>query len=158
VQSDIKVQNIKLTKALDLRRLFKRAVEEDFSYFPDEYQQQVLRENNLPRLAFAAVRPARLMLGACRQNRLIGYIIAGVNGNQTGKIYWLYVSPEGRGQQLGRQLLEKMLELLRRRGMMRVSLVTHNYDQYYAKLGFQRDRVDFLYGVEMKAMSYQWAK
>ncbi len=150
------IRDIRPAETPRLRRLFTRAVAEDFNYFPEAYRRQVLRDNNLPRLMVAAIRPARILLGSWWDDNLIGYSIAGINGNDTGKIYWLYVAPEGRGQNLGRSLLERSLQVMRRRGMNRVSLVTHNYGDYYTKFGFQTEKRQQLYGVPMNIMSYQW--
>lgn len=158
MKRDTLIQDIKPQQIGQLRRLFQRAVKEDFNYFPTTYQKQVLEDNNWPHLVIAALKPSRIMLGAYHAGQMIGYLIAGINGDDRGKIYWLYVSPEGRGQKLGQALLEHSLEQMRRRGMRRVSLVTHNYANYYAKLGFSPDKAEELYGVDMKVMSYQWAK
>lgn len=95
-------------------------------------------------------------LGAKTGNQLVGYIIAGINGNESGKIYWLYVAPEGRGNNIGKILLEQSIERMKQHGMRRVSLVTHNFGDYYAKLGFQIEKREKLYGVGMNVMSYQW--
>jgi len=150
------IDTIKPKHTAELRRLFKRAVAEDFNYFPAEYQQKVLRDNNLPRLFVATLRPSRILLGARKGNQMIGYVIAGINGNDTGKIYWLYVSPEGRGLNLGQGLLKRALKEMRARGMQRASLVTHDYADYYKKFGFTLDKAEELYGVNMKVMSYVW--
>ena len=150
------IDDIKPKHTPELRRLFKRAVAEDFSYFPAQYQHKVLRDNNLPRLFVASIRPSRILLGARKGDQLIGYVIAGVNGDDTGKIYWLYVSPEGRGMNLGASLLKRALKEMRGRGMNRASLVTHDYADYYKKFGFTLDKAQKLYGVDMKVMSYTW--
>jgi ribosomal protein S18 acetylase RimI-like enzyme len=157
VKTDTHIDTITAPKAPQLRRLFHRAVIEDFSYFPRQYQMQVLRENSLPRLMVATLRPARIMLGAWQDSRMLGYILGTTNGNASGKIYWLYVSPESRGQQLGQRLLDRLIEVMQQRQMERVKLVTHDYDGYYSKYGFQTERVDNVYGVDVKVMSYEWA-
>lgn len=158
VQTNTRIDSISAPKAPQLHRLFQKAVAEDFSYFPTEYQKQVLRENNLPRLAIAAFRPSRIMYGAWQNNRLMGYILGATNGNSSGKIYWLYVSPESRGQKLGQQLLDRLVTTMQLLGMDRVKLVTHDYDEYYSKYGFKVDKEDQVYGVDVKVMSYVWAK
>lgn len=156
MKADTIIRDIAPPQAPALRRLFQRAVAQDFSYFPEAYQSQVLRDNSLPHLLVASLRPNRILLGARTAKELIGYVIAGTNGNDTGKIYWLYVAPEGRGQSLGRLLLVRSLEKMHQRGMRRVSLVTHNYDDYYTRFGFKVEKRQQLYGVPMNVMSYQW--
>ncbi len=156
MKSDIRIDTIKPAQAVKLRRLFKRAVAEDFNYFPETYRRRVLADNNLPRLAWGAVRPSRILLGAQQTNSLVGYAITGVNSDRTAKLYWLYVSPEARSQRLGSQLLDRLLVILPERGIQRMSLVTHNYQDYYSKYGFRLEGHDQLYGVDMKVMSYTW--
>jgi ribosomal protein S18 acetylase RimI-like enzyme len=96
------------------------------------------------------------LLGAQQTNSLQGYAITGINNDETAKIYWLYVSPEARGQKLGGLLLDRLMVILPERGVRRVSLVTHNYQDYYSKYGFMLEGSDQLYGVDMKVMSYSW--
>lgn len=156
MKPDTLIHDIRPKHTLELRRLFVRAVDEDFSYFPDEYRGKVLSDNNLPRLVVASLRPSRILVGARQAGRMIGYVIAGINGDESGKIYWLYVSPEGRGLNLGQSLLRRSMRQMHERGMRRVSLVTHDYTDYYKKFGFSLDKAQQLYGVDMKVMSYTW--
>ncbi len=156
--TDIDIADIKPAQVVTLRRLFKRAVAEDFSYFPRTYQWKVLADNNLLRLGVAAVKSNRIVSGAWFNNDLIGYSLGGTNPSGCGKLYWLYVSPEGRSLGVGTALLQQVVERMKQRNMDRLSLVTHNYEDYYLKHGFQVDKTDRLYGVDMKVMSTSWAK
>ena len=158
VKTTVIIKEIKVGQVADLRKLFRRAVAEDFSYFPKSYQWRVLADNNLARLAVAAVRSNRIVLGAWNGSHLIGYAIAGTNRNGTGKLYWLYVAPESRGEGVGGQLLDDLIGQMKHHNMERLSLVTHDYDPYYAKRGFTLDKSQQLYGVSMRVMSYQWPK
>ncbi|HSX14695.1 MAG TPA: GNAT family N-acetyltransferase [Candidatus Saccharimonadales bacterium] len=158
MKTDTHIASINPGQVSQLHRLFQSAVASDFSYFPGPYRAQVLRENSLIRLLVAAFRPSRILLGAWRNGELVGYIIGVTNGNASAKIYWLYVRPDARGAKLGTKLLDSFVEVVRSRGMERISLVTHNYEDYYRKYGFKLEGTDKLYGVDMKIMSYQWAK
>ena len=158
VKTDTTIHEVKVGQVADLRKLFRQAVVEDFSYFPKTYQWRVLADNNLARLAIGVIKPNRVLLGAWRDDRLIGYAIAGTNRNGCGKLYWLYVAPDSRGQGVGGQLLDRLIAIMKQRGMQRLSLVTHNFDPYYAKRGFKLDKSQQLYGVPMRVMSYQWPK
>lgn len=158
VKTQTTIQEIKVNQAAELRRLFRRAVAEDFSYFPKSYRWRVLADNNLLRLAIAAMKPNRILLGAWHDGKLTGYAIAGTNRGGMGKLYWLYVAPEFRRHGVGGQLLDQLEQMMHHRGMRQVGLVTHNYDPYYAKRGFKLQKSQQLYGVAMRVMSYTWPK
>lgn len=126
-----------------LRRLFRSAVKNDFGYFPETYQAQVLRQNTMPRLAVASLHPRRTVLVA-RSEKLIGFLIGSLPPDGAAHIYWLFVDPAARGQRLGSGLLEAGLHELKRGGASEVSLVTHRYREFYERAGFRFERVQLL--------------
>lgn len=154
----VTIHRLSLGDAPALRRLFRGAVATDFAYFPGSYRRQVLRQNDLSRLAVATLRSDRLLFGARAGERLVGYAIGRSNKDSTGKIYWLYVDPEQRSSGVGSGLLGAILAEFERRGSKQVSLVTYQHDDYYRRKGFKLLKNDRVYGVPMKVMVYQWAK
>lgn len=145
---------VKLHEAPQLRKVFKHAVATNFNYFPKTYQQQVLKDNSLLRLGMGAVRPSRVLIVARDGSKIIGYIIAAATPNGSGQIYWLYVDPNYRGENLGLGLLSKALRQLEQLGSDKVYLATHDHRPYYARQGFKHLRTDDTFGVKMDIMSY----
>jgi len=134
-----------------LARLFRAAVAQHFSYFPASYQRQIVRENNLRRLLQASFDNRRAVYVAVRHRQLVGYIIAG-QGNGEGHVYWLFVSPDARGEDLGARLLECALDQLRRQGTTVVVLNTHDHEGYYLGQGFVSDKTWDFNGVPVTHM------
>ena len=146
------VRRPRLTEMTALHRLFVEAVGSHFGYYPQEYQQRILAENRLHHLTLAHLHPRRPLYVAESDNRLMGYVIAGHDGS-AGHIYWLYVDPDSRGQNLGLKLLTKALRDFERQGINRVELNTHDHQRYYSRQGFQTVREWELFGVPMTQMA-----
>lgn len=151
---DIRITPIKLRQVPALRRQFVYAANSSFAYLPKPDRQQVIRENGYRSLVFAQMHPHRLLLGAWQENTLVGYAIGSVN-DDTAMLYWLYVSPDIRGQRVGLRLLEATCALVSQKGATELRLVTYDHRPYYERQGFKhRDRQPF-HGVDMDIMSLE---
>ena len=140
-----------------LAKLFRQAVAQNFGYFPQDYQSQIIRENNFTRLIRASFDSSRAVYIAAHKNKLVGYIIAG-QGNGEGHVYWLFVEPEARGEDLGSRLLERALHQLKQQGTKRVVLNTHDHQNYYLNHGFSAGKTWQFHGVPVTNMSRELEK
>lgn len=119
-----------------MRRIFKQAVSTDFNYFPKHYQQQVLDQHRVWRLARAALQPDRLLVAAKVSRKIVGFMIGSRPAQGSAQIYWLYVAPAFRSGGLGGRLLQESLRRLRTGGAQQVALATYKHQDYYARKGF----------------------
>ncbi len=146
---------IKLWQAIPLKKLFDDALKLDFSYFPVSYIEHARRQNSLARLVNATMKQDRILLGLWLDRLLIGYSIAKISPQQRAYIFWLYVSPQFRGQGYGRQLLDSSIKILDDRSVNRVELITHNRKNFYLASNFVVDRLvkNFIDNVDVYMMS-----
>lgn len=152
----ISISRTKPYEAHKLRRVFKHAVASHFNYFPSSYQRQVLKENSFLRLLAGTLRPSRVLIVARYNKNIIGYVIGSGKAGGPGEIYWLYVMPEYRGQNLGLQLLSDSMQELEALKVSAVYLATYEHQAYYARQGFRLQRSDNSYGVPMDIMYYPY--
>lgn len=131
-----KIKPLKINHIPQLNQLFKRALSEDFAYFPGEYINNVRAQNSPGHFALAMFNPQRIILGLFKQGKLIGYAIGDSSSPAEADIFWLYVMPEARGQKLGNELLKHLLAEFSRRGTRHIYLVTHDQADFYQKFGF----------------------
>ena len=141
-----------------LNTLFKAALETDFNYFPPAYTQKVKQENSLFRLVPAKIKKDRVFLAAFKDGRLSGYALGSAHADGVGQLYWLYVTPELRGQKVGKRLLLETINSMKDLGMDALELVTHDYEGYYKKQGFWTRGTKMIESVELKIMQYDIAK
>jgi ribosomal protein S18 acetylase RimI-like enzyme len=132
----VHIRPIKLGDALKLRRLFKKVLYRDFSYFPGEYLEQVERQNSLYKLGKAIISKNRLLLGLYNKRKLVGYVIADMHDPKENYVFWLYVSPDMRGGGNGADLFNKALDSMSNRGAHSVYLMTHSNEDFYKSFGF----------------------
>ena len=154
IMSDTKVQ-IRRPKKRELpalEKMFVQAVRHHFAYFPEHYQREIIRQNNLSRLALATLNPRRPIFVAAEYRRLLGYVIAGQSGGE-GHIFWLFVLPDSRGQNLGLKLLSRALRQLELQGAKAVVLNTHDHEDYYRRQGFKTGERWILHEVPVTMMS-----
>lgn len=130
------VRKVKKTEFLKLRKLFKKALYEDFSYFPGEYLFQIDKQNTRFRLLKAILSKQRLVLGIFDGSKLAGYSIASTSDPSENFIFWLYVKHELRGQGLGKKLMNSTLNLMKESGAKNIYLMTHQLEDFYKTLGF----------------------
>lgn len=151
------VRRPRITEMLALRRLFIQAVGGHFGYYPVSYRQQILEQNRVHHLTQAHLHPRRPVYVAVQNGKLMGYVIGGRDG-QAGHIYWLYVDPSSRGQNLGLKLLTRALRDFERQGLATVELNTHDHQQYYGRQGFKSIKDWELEGVPMTLMSLDFKR
>jgi ribosomal protein S18 acetylase RimI-like enzyme len=156
-ESTAVVRRPKLREMVALRRLFIEAVGGHFGYYPAEYREMILDQNRLHHLTVAHLHPHRPLYVASQNGRLMGYIIAGHDG-EAGHVYWLYVDPTSRGQNLGLKLLTRALRDFERQGLNRVELNTHDHQRYYSRQGFKPTRDWQLQGVPMTQMALEFRR
>jgi ribosomal protein S18 acetylase RimI-like enzyme len=125
-----------------LARLFRSALDQDFSYYSDSYLDQTRRQNTAPKLALGSLRPDRMLIGLWSDDSLVGYIIGATRpGEDSGDIFWLYVDPKHRGRGLGADLLMESVGWLQQKGLKSVELVTYDHAEFYKKHNFNLERV-----------------
>lgn len=151
--SDIIIKTIPPYHNGRLHVLFKRALQSDFAYFSQEYRGAVAKQHSRLKLTIGSVHPQRLFLGVYHSRELVGYSISSYRGDSSF-LYWLFVTPRLRKQQLGRRLLNTTEQHLTRRGVDTIHLVTHNQEPFYQVHGYTTHKkfVDDISGVAMSSM------
>lgn len=98
-------------------------------------------------------RPEMIVLVAERDGDVVGYVYAGLEGNDymalrgpAGLVYDLVVDPAHRRKGIGSALMDAALEALRRLGAPRVLLFTaqmnHGAQAMFASAGFRRTMIE----------------
>ncbi len=153
-QTDIHIRNVPIHHSGRLHSLFEYALETDFAYFAPVYRAEVRNTNKLSRLRLATIHPKRIILGLYNKAELIGYSMSGIQSDNTAFLFWMYVNSGYRGQGLGRDLLISTENLLHRRNVDSISLITHNQQHFYERLGFEFEKIlpEYIAGVDMYAM------
>ena len=136
MSSRVIVKQIKPKGVLSLSRLFKKALQQDFSYFPSKYLKEVKRLNSYSRLLRASTDKKRQLLGLYDGRKLVGYSISGISSSNEGYIFWVYIRPEMRGLGFGKELIQKTLTNLKKSGVSNVQLMTHQFEDFYKSMGF----------------------
>lgn len=138
-----------------LHRMFVRAVEEHFNYFPPDTRAQVARDHSLLKLALGTADRRRVMLVAHQDGLMIGYAIGAAPATGPAQLFWLYVEPGHRGRNTGLKLLSRMLKVLAERGATLVSLATHDHRRYYERQGFKFHHHTRQNGVSMDILTFK---
>jgi ribosomal protein S18 acetylase RimI-like enzyme len=148
------VQNITIRDCYTLKKLFNRALSEDFAYFPGSYVDSLAKEHSWARFARARFQPSRLLLGMFDNHQLVGYLIADYADPMDADIFWLYVVPESRSKGYGRALLKRGLMDMADAGVSHIYLITHQQQKFYESLGFETlgMRDDLFDGITMAEM------
>ncbi len=153
------IRDIKKTEAIKLRRLFKKALYEDFSYFPGEYLEETNRQNTTGKLLRALISKHRIVIGLFEGRKLKGYAIASTKDPRESFIFWLYIKPELRGLGYGKNLMSSALNKMTKKGSKNIFLVTHQLEDFYKSIGFDTiytnsslfdDVVMYEMGIELK--------
>jgi len=131
-----RTRKIKKTEFLKFRRLFKKALYEDFSYFPGDYLEKVNNQNTSLKFLKALFSRYRLLIGLFIGSDLVGYVIASTKDPRENYIFWLYVKPELRGQGLGKELMNLSLKQLIKSGAKNIYLMTNQQESFYKQFGF----------------------
>lgn len=152
----IKIRPARLKDTKLLADVFETAVKLHFDYFSPEYAARVLRENNAPRIGLSIIRPNRLVFLAEADGDIRGYAFGSLPADGRAQLYWLYVEPGTRGQNIGLSLLSKMLQAVRAKGASELQLVTYRYAPYYARQGFVQTNKVHLGGVEQDVMRFKF--
>ena len=150
----IEITPLRLWEAHRARRVFVDALLNHFDYFEPAYKQTVLAQNSYLRMAMGALRPSRLLLVAKHEGRIMGYIIGSVPADKHAQIYWLYVDPACRGENVGLGLLSRLLKSMAALGATEATLVTHGYTKYYARQGFKLIQKVKQGGVDAYVLTY----
>lgn len=145
------VRPLKIREIPALHRQFLAAIDGSFGYIDGIYRQKIRQDNSRARLLFACVHPKRVILVGSDGGELTGYAIGAVKGNQAS-LYWLYVTPQSRGQQLGLALLQAFEDTSKGLGGIKVGLSTYDHQGYYSNLGYETVKEELLHGKPMKIM------
>ena len=133
---NIKIRKIKKQEAIKLRRLFKKALFEDFSYFPGDYLDESNRQNNLLKMLKALISKSRVTIGIFDGRKLLGYLIADISEPRENFIFWVYIKNELRGFGYGKKLINSAIKTMRDNGSKNVYLMTHQLEDFYKSIGF----------------------
>ncbi len=95
-------------------------------------------------IAFARAAPQSEIFIGERQGKIIASVMCGHDGHR-GWVYYVAVSPDERGDQLGRAIMEKAEEWLHDLGVPKLELLIRNTNvqvaQFYESLGYKTEPV-----------------
>lgn len=143
--------------AVQYRALRLRSLQENPEAFLVTYDSEVSKpiEDIEHKLQYSS---SRFTLGAFDQNELVGMVTFVRESNaktiHKGNIYAMYVSPEARGQKLGKALITELIQRARLfEGLEQIHLTVISNNsaakQLYQSLGF------IVYGLERNALKYE---
>jgi ribosomal protein S18 acetylase RimI-like enzyme len=153
-ESKVVIRPLRLSEARRAHGLFVDALTNHFDYFDEAYRRRVLGENTWGSMLRAVLHPRRVILVAKDGRRVIGYVIGSVPSDQHAQVYWLFVSPDYRGQNIGLALLSRILKVMRAQGATKASLLTHDHAKYYLRQGFKLIRKEHDGKIETYVLSY----
>ncbi len=133
----VRIQPLRLSDTHRARAIFVDALLNHFEHFEPSYKQTVLAENSWWNMVKGVMHPRRILLVAKDGGRIIGYVIGSVPSGAHAQVYWLFVDPAYRGQNIGLALLSQILKRMRAKGARNATLVTHDHAKYYARQGFK---------------------
>lgn len=145
------VRPLKIREIPALHRQFVDAIHGSFAYIEAPYSQKIRQENSPARLLLAYIHPRRVVLVGKSGDELTGYAIGAVKKGRA-TLYWLYVAPQHRGQQLGLALLQAFEDTSKSLGGISVGLSTYDHQSYYSDLGYKKVKEERLHGKPMKIM------
>ena len=152
--SRVTIREASLRSLPELNRLFEDAVRAHFTYFAEPVRARVMREHSLRNLLRAKLDRRRVLLVARAEGRIIGYAIGAAPPSGPAQLFWLYVEPGYRGDNIGLSLLSRMLKSLAARGARVVSIATHDHRRYYQRQGFQFRHKTQVDGVDMDILTF----
>jgi len=120
-----------------LHHLFVAALDTDFAYIDQRHRDIIKRQNSRRRLLAASSKHDRMIFLAWQEDKIVGYVIAGLAPNDSSNIDWLYIRPGLRGANIGLRLLSRAMRALIEHGAKNITLVTYTYTDYYARQGFR---------------------
>lgn len=146
---------VQLSKIRELHKMFKRALHEDFSYFPGEYIDRVSKDNTFWSFLRSKLNRNRVVLGLFEKGKLIGYAVADTTVTTDADIFWFYIIPERRGHGLGKKFFAELLDAVVERGASHVYLMTHNQRGFYEAFDFSllSENNDLFEGITMYEMA-----
>ena len=150
----VTIQSPRSRDLVALRRLFQRALRDDFQYFPPAYTDRISHQNRLRHLFVARFKSDRIILVASFQGKLIGYGMGSLTPQGNGELYWLYVDPAYRTGNIGAAILEAVLDAAHQRGGRKVTLVTYDLKDYYQRHGFRHRGKQRIHGLDLDVMEY----
>jgi ribosomal protein S18 acetylase RimI-like enzyme len=150
----IEIKPLRLRDVPALHRLFIAALDTDFAYIDQRNRANIKRQNSRRKLANAFIKPDRIIFLAWQEDKIVGYVIAGLAPEESSNIDWLYIRPGLRGANIGLRLLSRAMRALMERGAKNVTLVTYAYSNYYARQGFRNLRRVQSDGLEQDLMRF----
>lgn len=150
----VKIKPLRLRDVPALHRLFIAALDTDFAYIDTKHRRTIKRQNSRRRLVGSYIKPNRMVFLAWHEDKIVGYVIAGLAPNGSSNIDWLYISPGLRGANAGLRLLSRAMRVLMEHGAKNVTLVTYSYTNYYARQGFRCIRRVQSDGLEQDLMRF----
>lgn len=150
----VSISLVKLREIPAVRRQFIDAIHGSFRYISPAYSDKILQHNSLLRLYGSHFRPDRSIAVARNGGRVIGYAIGGITGG-LANLFWLYVDPSYRGQQIGLKLLQFFCDECQNKGATKIALSTYDHEEFYKQFGFITLDEQELHGVPMKIMQLE---
>jgi GNAT superfamily N-acetyltransferase len=154
--SQIKITSVPLRQLNALRQQFITAAHNSFSYLPPDDRDTIMHQNRLSQLVIGKLHPKRIILTATRNNQLLGYAIGSVE-RTSANLYWLYVRPDTRGQNVGLKLVSALRRCVEAKGATQLVLSTYDHERFYARQGFETTDTRQLHGVKMKIMRLRFS-
>lgn len=138
---DWQIRKVKKKSFGSFWRVFEGMIlSEAFGHFPERARRYFLKEKySRPVLRDWCRRKDRLVLGAWLGEEIVGFLVAGMDHGGVSFMNWIGVLPEFQGKALGKALVEKWQEIVKKRACHK--LVVHTAEKenlgFYQNLGFK---------------------
>lgn len=140
-KSQILIEKITLKDIYPMSKLFKKAVNEDYSFYSEYVKKLIIKRYSLKHLFVSYLRGGRIIIIARRDEKIFGNLIAVYTDDGIGFVNWLYVVPQARRQGIARKILAEFEKEVLARGGHKVAITTEIAPKFYQKIGYSLEGI-----------------
>lgn len=128
-----------IKELLALPKLFKKAVYEDYTFYEEKVQKNIISRYSLKHLLRAYLSERRILLVASDDIDIFGVLVGIISPDGLGMINWIYVHPKFRKGGVASELLTNTEQIFKEKNSHKIMIATEIAPEFYKKMGYDQE-------------------